>query len=445
MAPLRPLVLASWLACACALDNGRSVTPPMGWRSWNLYGERVEQSLIEAQMEAITDRSRTVFGRPTSLAELGYVGVGLDDNWQQCGSYGASQYTYHSEEGRPLVNRARFPDLIAMTNKAHALNLTAGWYLNNCICADHCATEACYQGDVDALLDYGFDSVKLDGCGAQLDLERYAALLSAAGAAATLVENCHWGQTVPNATWCPFNYYRTSGDVRASYASVVANLQSTRRWADGGLSRPGCWAYPDMLELGCAHGPGGASDPGLSDDEAQAHFGAWCVVSSPLILSHDMTNASVMDALWPLITNVDALGINQAWYGSSGTLVLEAQARVKLADAAAAADVPAWQVFAKPLDEAQVAILLMNHGEEEATISVPFAAVPGLDPQSLSDFDVYDVWAQKDLPGRATKAWAATLRSHQSAFVVVTPSIDGDASKKLGKAKQRTWRPSGWR
>lgn len=48
-------------------------------------------------------------------------------------------------------------------------------------CSDHCSTDECYQGDVDALLDYGFDSVKLDGCGQQRDLQKYADLFNASG------------------------------------------------------------------------------------------------------------------------------------------------------------------------------------------------------------------------------------------------------------------------
>ena len=60
-----------------------------------------------------------------------YSDVGLDDNWQQCGKYGPNGYTFHSEEGRPIVNPARFPDFINMTNYAHSLGLTAGWYGNN--------------------------------------------------------------------------------------------------------------------------------------------------------------------------------------------------------------------------------------------------------------------------------------------------------------------------
>ena len=94
---------------------------------------------------------------------------------------------------------------------------------------------------MDSTLDYGFDSIKLDGCGAQRDLDLYASLFNATGKA-ILIENCHWGGTVPNATWCPWNYFRTSGDVRANYGSIVGNLQTTIQWAKTGLSAPGCWA-----------------------------------------------------------------------------------------------------------------------------------------------------------------------------------------------------------
>lgn len=105
-----------------ALNNGRSVTPPLGWRSWNLFGAGVTQPLIQSQMAGMVDKSRGM-----SLLDLGYSDVGLDDNWQECGSYGPNKYTFHSEEGRPIVNPVRFPDFQAMTNFAHENGLTAGW------------------------------------------------------------------------------------------------------------------------------------------------------------------------------------------------------------------------------------------------------------------------------------------------------------------------------
>jgi alpha-galactosidase len=79
-----------------------------------------------------------------------------------------------------------------------------------------------------------------------------------------------------------------------------------------------CIPVTDMLEVGCKNGPGGPDDPGLSSVEARTHFGAWCIVSSPLILSHDVNDDAVTDEIWPIIANTEAIAINQAWAGESG-------------------------------------------------------------------------------------------------------------------------------
>jgi len=59
----------------------------MGWRDWNQYqgaetgAHAVTQTIMEANIRGLADKSRMVNGRPTSLAELGYTDVGLDDGW----------------------------------------------------------------------------------------------------------------------------------------------------------------------------------------------------------------------------------------------------------------------------------------------------------------------------------------------------------------------------
>ena len=70
-------------------------------------------------------------GTNVSLASLGYTDVGLDDVWQQCGSYGPQNWTYHDANGNPVVNTARFPNMSALPATAHALGLTAGFYGNS--------------------------------------------------------------------------------------------------------------------------------------------------------------------------------------------------------------------------------------------------------------------------------------------------------------------------
>jgi hypothetical protein len=73
-----------------------------------------------------------------------------------------------------------------------------------------------------------------------------------------------------------------------------------------------------MLEVGCAKGPNGEQDVGLTLAETRTHFAAWAIMSSPLFLSHDVTNETVMEEVWPIISNTDIIAINQAWAGFSG-------------------------------------------------------------------------------------------------------------------------------
>mmetsp|Transcript_7156 Transcript_7156/g.21869 ORF Transcript_7156/g.21869 Transcript_7156/m.21869 type:complete len:443 (-) Transcript_7156:205-1533(-) len=417
------------LACAgaaLALEDGLARKPPMGWRSWNLYGAGINQTLMEKIMDGMVSRQRLVDGVPTSLCDLGYCNVGLDDNWQACGS-GTDFFHYHTRKNgkfHPMVNMERFPDMAGMNAHAHRLGLTTGWYGNNCICRElRPASEALYRGDVEALVAFGFDAIKLDGCGTQYDLGLWQRLLNGTGRPIT-IENCHWGRTVPKHDWCPWHVFRTSGDVRASYGSVVGNLLTTVPWAARGLSRPGCWAYPDGLEVGCRHGPGGARDPGLSPAEARTHFGAWCIVSSPLVLSLDVNDDELMDEVWPLISNQEAIAVNQAWAGRSGGPFLQAAGEVRLKDfqhvvqgvsVPHASAVPSWQYFRKPLNDWKVAVLLMNHDSHRQHVSLSFADVP---ESPCTRCDVRDIWAHEDLGEMSDLS--VELDSHDSAFFVLS-------------------------
>jgi hypothetical protein len=206
-------------------------------------------------------------GRLASLADVGYADAGIDDGWQACGSYGPEHFTYHSEDGAPMVDATKFPDLADLTTLAHSLNLTAGWYGNACGCAakpypqccsDTCDSLQCFAADVNATLSLGFDSYKIDGCGAQRDIGLWASMFNHSIIVrgkkhGMMIENCHDGDgdspgaNEPNRNergelWCPFHTYRTSGDARPTYGSMLRNLNSTIRLAMANLSVPGCWA-----------------------------------------------------------------------------------------------------------------------------------------------------------------------------------------------------------
>jgi hypothetical protein len=49
-------------------------------------------------------------------------------------------------------------------------------------------------------------------------------------------------------------------------------------------------------------------------EEQRTHFGLWCVLSSPLVLSLNLTNDTAVDAAWPIITNKAAIEVNQYVY-----------------------------------------------------------------------------------------------------------------------------------
>ena len=45
------------------------------------------------------------------------------------------------------------------------------------------------------------------------------------------------------------------------------------------------------------------NDPAKAFLESRSHFGAWCVVSSPLVLGLDITNDTKLDSVWDIISN----------------------------------------------------------------------------------------------------------------------------------------------
>lgn len=127
-------------------------------------------------------------------------------------------------------------------------------------CGEHHEHAINYEGDIASLHAFNFDGVKIDGCGAQRNNTLYAELMKESGRNYT-IENCHWGamnsigckpgddaSACPSQDWCPFNWYRSSGDINAGETSWYENLQSVRPYTKkkDPLSRQSCWAYPDM-------------------------------------------------------------------------------------------------------------------------------------------------------------------------------------------------------
>ena len=80
---VKPLVhclcLAAALERGVSIANGLGLTPPRGWRSWNLYHDKVNDTVMRAQMHAVLDASRPIANGSTgvSLAALGFDWISM--------------------------------------------------------------------------------------------------------------------------------------------------------------------------------------------------------------------------------------------------------------------------------------------------------------------------------------------------------------------------------
>ena len=191
--------------------NKLAKTPPLGWRSWNAFGNRITQKMMLDAASALVAKNRTLpgGGEAFSLRDIGYASVGVDEGWEGCGA--GVNHTQHNASGLPTINTASFPNVPAMVAHVHGLGLSAGWYLNGCKCGERKALDKNYAGDIQSLHTYDFDGVKIDGCGAQRNMTLYAQLMQESGKSYT-IENCHWGRCTPSDDsscpthdWCPFN------------------------------------------------------------------------------------------------------------------------------------------------------------------------------------------------------------------------------------------------
>ena len=51
----------------------------------------------------------------------------------------------------------------------------------------------------------------------------------------------------------------------------------------------------------------------------RTHFGAWVVVSAPLIMGYDVIDRSITDRVWDILTNTEAIAVSQTWAGNTCT------------------------------------------------------------------------------------------------------------------------------
>ncbi|WP_438822073.1 cellulose binding domain-containing protein [Actinocrinis puniceicyclus] len=344
-----PLLTIGVAGSASALGNGLALTPQMGFNDWNAYGCNVSESLIKATALAMHN---------DGMQAAGYQYVNIDDCWLT---------KSRNSAGQLVPDPSKFPDGISGTaSYVHSLGLKLGIYedAGTATCAGYPGSLGHESTDANSFASWGVDYLKYDNCNnngisAQT---RYTAMRDALAATGRniLFSLCNWGQE--NVwTWGANvgNSWRTTGDINASYSSMLSIFHSNVALAS--YAGPGHWNDPDMLEVG----------NGMSATEQQSEFSLWSEMAAPLIAGTNIANAS--SATLGILTNKNVIAVDQDSLGRQATEVTGG----------------GLDVLAKPLANGDVAVALFNEGGSSATITTSAAAIG---KSGASSYTLTNLW-----------------------------------------------------
>lgn len=316
------IALAAILASSCC-ERSQGVKPPlMGWSSWNAYMVDISDSIITHQADLMVEKG---------LKDAGYRYVNIDDGF----------FGYRDERGYMVPHPERFPKgpegMRALVDHIHSLGLKAGIYSD----AGDNTCGSSYNHDLNGLgaglyghdvvdaeryfNEWDFDFIKLDYCGGQnlkLDPEeRYREIRRVIDSVATRhirINVCRWN--FPG-TWVNGigDSWRISADIRPVWKSIKyivgKNLYLSAYAGNGNYNDM------DMLAVGynIKPSPFWEEGLGLSYTEEEAHFGIWCIMSSPLLLGCDIEY--IPEETMKIITNPELIAINQDRLGLQAHVV----------------------------------------------------------------------------------------------------------------------------
>ena len=389
-----PLLATGAATPAAALGNGAALTPQMGFNDWNAYGCNVSESLIKATALAM---------HTNGMQSAGYTFVNIDDCWMT-----------HSRgsDGHLVPDPGKFPDGIKGTaDYVHSLGLKLGIYEDAGLqtCGGYPGSLGHETADAQSFASWGVDYLKYDNCyagpGCALNScpngnetpaqTRYTTMRDALAATGRpiLFSLCSWGQDSVW-TWGASigNSWRTTGDINASYSSMLSIFHSNVQLA--AYAGPGHWNDPDMLEVG---------NGSLSADENRSEFSLWSEMAAPLIAGTNIASASA--ATLATLTNARVIAVDQDALGKQGTMVSSSNG---------------LDVLAKPLANGDVSVALFNETGSTATISTSAAAIG---KTGASSYSLTDLWS--GAASTTTGTISASVPAHGTTMFRVAGGTSG--------------------
>lgn len=335
-------------------DDGLARTPPMGWSSWNKFGEHIDDATIRVMADTLVT---------SGLRDAGYIYVNIDDGWQ--GERDAA--------GR-LRSNARFPDMKALADYVHARGLKLGLYTSPGprTCAGYVGSYGHVRQDAATFAAWGVDYLKYDLCSGEWfydDADSVRRVYQEMGMALRATgrpivyslceygrfDVADWGRAAGGHLW------RTTGDITDDY-KTMSDIGFVRnpRFPHAG---PGGWNDPDMLEVG---------NGGMSEDEYRTHITLWAIQAAPLLMGHDLRQTS-RTAL-ALLANREVVAVDQDPLGAQGGPLRRSDG---------------LEIWTKPLSGGGQAVALFNRTDATATISLP---------DSIAAGRMRDLWRGIDVP-----------------------------------------------
>ena len=350
--------------------NGLAKTPPMGWNSWNLFAEKVDDQTVRSIADAMVS---------SGMRDAGYIYVNIDDTWEGVRDAQGILHTNH-----------KFPDMKALADYVHARGLKLGIYSSPGprTCGSYPGSYGHEEQDAKMFAAWGIDYLKYDWCSAgsiykndqlQPVYQKMGVALQATGRP-IVYSLCEYGMGNVE-KWGPKvggNLWRTTGDIRDEWPSMIDNIEKQVPTAP--YAGPGRWNDPDMLEIGNGH---------MSPVEYRTHMSLWALAASPLLAGNDVRTMS--DETKSILMNKEVIAIDQDPLGKQASPVKQG-------------DLETW---IKPLADGSVAVGVVNLGaaESQATIRASDLKLPGGIKQAR------DLWKHADVEFTGG-AYSAAIPSH---------------------------------
>ena len=275
------------------------LTPPMGWNSWNTFGNDISDGLIRETARIMKEKG---------YLEAGYEYIVIDDCWS---------LRERDGQGRLVPDPEKFPyGMKALADYVHSLGFKFGMY--SCAgvqtCAGYPSSFDHEFVDAQTFADWGVDYLKYDFCNFPAGADgktRYATMSMALKATGRdiLFAACNWGTDEPW-KWMKslgVHMYRSTGDIHDHFKSFTAIAWS--QLDKFCMSGANCFNDIDMLTVGM-YGKGNVAlgEP-CTDRDYQTQFALWCMLGAPLMLGGDVRNMTPFAE--KLVLNPGLLRISQ--------------------------------------------------------------------------------------------------------------------------------------